>query len=61
MVKNGTNSNYPTVTYGEAFDEFFENPSWRYFTGTQDGPDDDGDGEPDYTKDDVDVIEFAGK
>lgn len=61
MVKNGTNSNYPTVTYGEAFDEFFENPSWRYFTGTQDGPDDDGDGEPDYTKDDVDVIEFTGK
>lgn len=61
MVKNGTNSNYPAVTYGEAFDEFFENPSWRYFTGTQDGPDDDGDGEPDYTKDDVDVIEFTGK
>lgn len=61
LVKNGTNSNYPTVTYGEAFDEFFENPSWRYFTGTQDGPDDDGDGEPDYTKDDVDVIEFTGK
>ena len=23
MVKNGTNSNYPAVTYGEAFDEFF--------------------------------------
>lgn len=59
-VKGGTNSAYPSVTYGEAFENFFSNPSWRYFVGTQDGPDEDGDGEPDYTVDNVDVVEFTG-
>ena len=60
-VKGGTNSNYPGVTYEEAFEEFFADPTWKYFKGTQDGPDDDGDGEPDYTKTDIDVVEFTGR
>lgn len=32
-VKTGTNSNYPDTTYGEAFDNFFTNTSWKYFDG----------------------------
>lgn len=60
MVKNGTNNNYPNITYGEAFDSFFSSPTWKYFKGTQEGPDDDGDGKPDYTKENVDVVEFTG-
>lgn len=60
MVKNGTNSNYPDVTYGEAFETYFGTPEWRYFKGTQEGPDDDGDGKSDYTNDDIDVVEFTG-
>lgn len=59
-VKGGTNSAYPGVTYGEAFENFFSNPSWRYFVGTQEGPDEDGDGEPDYTVENIDVVEFTG-
>jgi hypothetical protein len=59
-VKGGTNSNYPGITYEEAFESFFAYPTWKYFKGTQDGPDDDGDGEPDYTIDDIDVVEFTG-
>ena len=59
-VKGGTNSAYPGVTYGEAFENFFSDPTWEYFVGTQDGPDEDGDGEPDYTVDNVDVVEFTG-
>ena len=60
-VKNGTNSNYAGVTYGQAFDNFFGNPEWRYFKGTSEGPDDDGDGEPDYLEENVDVVEFTGR
>lgn len=59
-VKNANNSNYPGVTYGDAFEEFFGSPAWKYFKGTQEGPDDDGDGEPDYVNEDIDVIEFTG-
>lgn len=59
-VKGGTNSNYPNVTYEEAFEDFFSDTSWRYFNGTQDGPDEDGNGEPDYSIDNVDVVEFSG-
>ncbi len=59
-VKGGTNSAYPGVTYGEAFENFFFNPSWQYFVGTQEGPDEDGDGEPDYTVENTDVVEFTG-
>ncbi len=61
FVKGGTNTAYPGVTYEEAFENFFTDPSWKYFKGTQEGPDDDGDGEPDYTIDDVDVVEFTGR
>lgn len=60
MVKNGSPNAYPDKTYGETFDNFFGSPTWKYFVGTQDGPDDDGDGEPDYTKENVDVVEFTG-
>lgn len=60
MVKNGTSSSYPDMTYGEVFDAYFGTPEWRYFKGTQEGPDDDGDGESDYTHEDIDVVEFTG-
>lgn len=59
-VKGGTNSAYPGITYEEAFENFFSTPTWQYFVGTQEGPDDDGDGEPDYTVENVDVVEFTG-
>lgn len=60
MIKNGTNNNYPEITYGDAFEAYFGTPEWRYFKGTQEGPDDDGDGKSDYTNDDIDVVEFTG-
>lgn len=60
-VKEAVNSHYPgNITYGDAFEEFFTDPLWEYFKGSQEGPDDDEDGEPDYTIDDIDVVEFTG-
>lgn len=59
-VKGGTSSAYPGKTYGEAFESFFGSPAWRYFVGTKEGPDDDGDGVSDYTEDNIDVVEFTG-
>lgn len=60
LVKNGTNNNYPDVTWGKAFDNFFKAPSWRYFVGTQQAPDEDGDGVSDGEEQDVEVVEFTG-
>lgn len=60
MVKNGYPSKYPDITFNQAFSSFFGSPTWKYFVGTQQGPDDDGDGNPDYTKDNLDVVEFSG-
>ncbi|MCC8098164.1 MAG: hypothetical protein LIO44_06385 [Eubacterium sp.] len=48
-VKNVTNSSYPGITYGEAFDSFFGSPNWRYFKGTDES-----------TGEMFDVIEFTG-
>lgn len=45
MVKNGTNDNYPNITYEEAFDEFFANPEWSHFT----------------SEDGEEIVEFTGK
>lgn len=59
-VKEGSPDSYPNKTYGESFDDFFANPTWKYFVGTKDGPDEDGDGKPDYTEDNVDIVEFTG-
>lgn len=59
-VKNGYSLSYPNITYEAAFESFFSSPTWNYFTGVQEGPDDDGDGKPDYTIDGVDVVEFTG-
>lgn len=59
-VKGGHPNSYPDKTYGEAFENFFKSPTWKYFKGTQNGPDEDGDGKPDYTNDDIDVVEFTG-
>jgi len=59
-VKNGHPYSYPDITYGQAFDNFFGTPTWKYFVGTKDGPDDDEDGKPDYTEDNVDIVEFTG-
>lgn len=58
-VKNAVNEEYD-VTYGEAFENYFGSPKWKYFKGTEEGPDDDEDGKPDYTKENVDVVEFKG-
>lgn len=44
MVKDATNESYPDMTYGEAFEKFFENPSWKYFKSDED----------------KDVVEFTG-
>ena len=60
-VKNGHPSNYPNQTYGDAFSNFFAAPTWKYFKGEKEGPDDDGDGKPDYTESDIDVVEFTGR
>ena len=60
-VKTGHNFYYENVSYEQAFHNFFANPTWRYFNGTQDGPDDNGDGEPDYYVENVDVVEFTGE
>ena len=59
-VKGGTPNAYPEKKFGETFDNFFSAPTWKYFVGTKEGPDEDGDGKPDYTEDDVDVVEFTG-
>lgn len=59
-VKGGEPFAYPGKTYGEAFENFFGSPAWKYFVGTKEGPDDDGDGRPDYTEENVDIVEFTG-
>ncbi len=59
-VKKGHPYSYPDITYEQAFENFFGSPTWKYFVGTKDGPDDDEDGKPDYTEDNVDIVEFTG-
>lgn len=59
-VKGGHPNAYPDKTYGEAFEDFFGSPTWEYFVGTMEGPDDDGDGKPDYTEENIDIVEFTG-
>lgn len=59
-VKNACPEAYPDITYDEAFSAFFSYPSWRHFKGTRNGPDDDGDGQPDYVEENVDIVEFTG-
>lgn len=59
-VKNATPHAYPNQTYGEAFENFFGSPTWKYFVGTKEASDEDGDGEPDSEETDVDIVEFTG-
>ena len=59
-VKKGHPNSYPDITYEDAFEAYFGDPTWKSFVGTQEGPDENGDGEPDYTVDNVDVVEFTG-
>ena len=59
-VKTGHPNSYPDISYEDAFENYFGDPTWKSFKGTQEGPDEDGDGKPDYTKNDVDVVEFTG-
>ena len=59
-VKNGHPQAYPNISYDEAFGEFFGSPTWKYFVGTKEGPDEDGDGKPDYVEENVDIVEFTG-
>lgn len=59
-VKGATPDAYPGKTYGNAFENFFGSPAWKYFVGTKEGSDEDGDGEPDYTEEGIDVVEFTG-
>lgn len=59
-IKNAVPSSYSNTTYGEAFDSFFSAPAWKYFVGTEEGADEDGDGQPDYTVNNVEVVEFTG-
>lgn len=60
MVKNGHPESYPDITYKDAFENFFSYPTWKYFTGTKNGPDEDGDGKPDSVEENVDIVEFTG-
>ena len=59
-VKNAESSDYPGQTWGEAFESFFAYPTWKYFKGTFEGSDENEDGIPDYTEDNIDVVEFTG-
>lgn len=59
-VKGGTPTAYPGKTYGEAFEAFFGSPTWKYFVGTKEGADEDGDGQPDYREENIDIVEFTG-
>lgn len=59
-VKKGHPVSYPNKTYEEAFKNFFGSPTWKYFLGTVEGSDENGDGKPDYKKDNVDIVEFTG-
>lgn len=59
-VKNGHPFDHPDQTYGDAFEDFFAYPTWKYFVGTKEGADEDGDGKPDYEEKDVDIVEFTG-
>lgn len=59
-VKNGHPFDYPDQTYGDAFEDFFSYPTWKYFVGTKEGADEDGDGKPDYEEKNVDIVEFTG-
>ncbi|HAG04605.1 MAG TPA: hypothetical protein DCG28_04105 [Lachnospiraceae bacterium] len=34
MVKNGHPTGYPNRTYGDAFNNFFSNPKWKYLKST---------------------------
>lgn len=44
FVKNGYPVSYPDISYGNAFDEFFDDPTWKYFKA----------------KTGEDVVEFTG-
>lgn len=59
-VKNGSPFAYPDKTYGEAFENFFGSPKWRYFLGTKEGLDNNNDGVSDSTEGNVDIVEFTG-
>ena len=48
------------INVGNAFEEYFDVPSWDYYVGTLYGSDEDGDGEADYIKEDEEVYEFTG-
>ena len=60
MVKSGCPYLYPDTTYGEVFSYYFDDGNWEYFKGTREGPDDDGDGFPDYTESNIDIVQFTG-
>lgn len=60
MVKKGHPESYPDTTYQQAFESFFSYPTWKYFTGTRNSSDEDGDGKPDSVEEDVDIVEFTG-
>jgi hypothetical protein len=70
-VKDARNSGHPGENFGQAFGDFFGNPAWNCFKGTQEGTDgdgapdsekknDDGDGAPDSEKKNDDIMEFTG-
>ena len=48
-VKGGYPESYPDITYEEAFESFFSNPTWTYFEGSRE------DDEKTYN-----VVEFTG-
>lgn len=60
VVKGEKAVNYPEITYEEAFANYFTSPEWTCFRGTKEGPDDDGDGNPDYELEGIEIVQFTG-
>ena len=60
IVKNTKPDYNYDITYEQALSEFLSMPSWKYFVGSIEGPDDDGDGKPDYTESNVKTVELTG-
>lgn len=69
LVQNGSNEDYPTITYKDAFEDFFSEPKWRYFQGVRDESKEDDENYISIEKGDdkaksdelIDVVEFTGK
>ncbi len=49
LVRYGTPIGYPDITYGDAFETFFDSPTWKYFRVKKEG-----------TEPGREIVEFTG-